>query len=136
MGRKVGTKRKPRTISSAAQRLLDEAANFKETTAAWNRRMTLLSFSAQICGENIHPDEITRFAGMFEAFVLHGRVPPEPPADVVTLVTKVVKPGVEPPKQVPAANPAIGASASRTMRAIQSGFEEDTNVLGPHGPNY
>jgi hypothetical protein len=107
MGRKVGTKRKPRTISSAAQRLLDAAANFKETTATWNRRMTLLSFSAQICGENIHPDEITRFAGMFEAFVLHGRVPPEPPAppaDVVTLVTKVVKPGVEPPKQVPAAH--------------------------------
>jgi hypothetical protein len=103
MGRKVGTKRKPRTISSAAQRLLDEAANFKETTAVWNRRMTLLSFSAQICGENTHPDEVTRYAGTFETFVLEGTVPPAP-REVVTLQVAPKQP--KQPKPNPPDQPA------------------------------
>jgi hypothetical protein len=77
MGRKVGAKRKPR--ASSRIQLLHEA------TVAWNRRMTLLSFSAQVCGPDTHPDEVTRFAGTFESFVLEGTVPAEPSGEVVSL---------------------------------------------------
>jgi hypothetical protein len=57
----------------------------KEGLAAWNRRFSLLALSAQICGPNTHPDEITRYAGTFEAFVVNGDVPDEPAGEVVKL---------------------------------------------------
>jgi hypothetical protein len=98
MGRNVGAK--PRT-SSAAQQLLDRAEKFRNDAAAWSRRMTLLSFSFQICGEGIHPDEITRYAGTFEAFVLEGTVPPEP-REVVTLQVAPKQPKQPNPPDQPA----------------------------------
>ena len=41
------------------------------------RRMQLLQLSCQMCGANIHPDEITRVAGMMDEFVVSGKVPKE-----------------------------------------------------------
>jgi len=84
MGRKVGAKlRNPRALSPE-QLLHEETAAFNKATVAWNRRMTLLSFSSQVCGPDTHPDEITRFAGTFERFVLEG-TEPEPAGEVVAL---------------------------------------------------
>jgi hypothetical protein len=116
MGRKVGAKlRNPRALSPE-QLLHEETAALNKATIAWNRRMTLLSFSAQVCGPDTHPDEITRFAGTFESFVLEGTVPAEPSGDVVALTVA--------PKKV--VLPVIDPEAARSQRAgdIRAGRAE------------
>jgi hypothetical protein len=107
MGRKVGAKlRNPRALSPE-QLLHEETAAFNKATVAWNRRMTLLSFSSQVCGPDTHPDEITRFAGTFERFVLEG-TEPERPGEVVALTVT--------PKKV--VLPVIDPEAARSQRAV------------------